>query len=180
MQDLSLHVLDIVENSINAGAKNIGISIREDRGKDLLTIEIADDGCGMNNAGLKKAVDPFWTTRETRRVGLGLSLFEQAAQMAGGALSIDSQAGVGTRVTASFQFSHIDRKPLGDMANTLLTLIVGNPAVEFSYSYQSDESDVVLNTREIKAQLGPVPIGSPEGISLLRRRLATVGTKARS
>ena len=180
MQDLSLHILDIVENSINAGAKNIEISIREDRARDLLTIEIADDGCGMNDGGLKKAADPFWTTRETRRVGLGLSLFEQAATMAGGTLSIDSQPGVGTRVTASFQFSHIDRKPLGDMANTLLTLIVGNPGVEFSYSYQNDESHVSLNTREIKARLGSVPIGSPEGISLLRRRLAKVGTESRS
>lgn len=178
MQDLSLHVLDIVENSIDAGASSVEISIREDRDKDLLSIEIADDGCGMNETVLKKAADPFWTTRETRRVGLGLSLFEQAAQMAGGTLKIDSQPEVGTRVTASFQSSHIDRKPLGELTNTLLTLIVAHPDMEFSYSYESDESKVSMNTKEIKARLGSVQIGSSEGISLLRRELANMRTKA--
>jgi DNA mismatch repair ATPase MutL len=178
MQDLSLHVLDIVENSIDAGAKNVEISIREDRERDVLTIEIADDGCGMNEAVLEKAADPFWTTRETRRVGLGLSLFEQAAQMAGGTLKIDSQPEVGTRVTASFQSSHIDRKPLGKLTNTLLTLIVAHSDVEFSYSYEGDESKVSMNTKEIKARLGSIQISSSEGISLLRKELANMRTKA--
>jgi anti-sigma regulatory factor (Ser/Thr protein kinase) len=178
MQDLSLHVLDIVENSIDAGAKNVEISIREDRERDVLTIEIADDGRGMTETVLKKAADPFWTTRETRRVGLGLSLLEQAARMAGGALKIDSRPGAGTTVTATFQHSHIDRKPLGNMADTLLTLIVAHPGVEFTYSHQSEESQVFLNTKEIKTQLSSAPLSSPEGISLLRKTLATMRTKA--
>lgn len=178
MQDLSLHVLDIVENSIDAGAKNVEISIREDRERDVLTIEIADDGRGMNEAVLKKAADPFWTTRTTRRVGLGLSLFEQAARMTGGAFTIDSRPGVGTTVTARFQHSHIDRKPLGDMADTLLTLIVSHPGVEFTYSYQSEESQVFLNTKEIKAQLSSASMSSREGIGLIRKTMATMRTKA--
>lgn len=178
MQDLSLHILDIVENSVDAGAKNIALSIREDREKDLLWVEVVDDGRGMSEAALNKATDPFWTTRQTRRVGLGLSLLEQAAKVAGGGLRIESQLGGGTTVKAWFQHSHIDRKPLGNVAESLLTLIVANPDVDFVYVRQDGGSEVLLDTKEIKAQLGSVRIGSPEGIGLLRKRLREAGVEA--
>lgn len=178
MQDLSLHILDVVENSIDAGAGNVEIAIREDRVKDRLTVEIADDGCGMDEAELKQATDPFYTTRQTRRVGLGLALFEQAARAAGGEMRVASQPGVGTTVTATFQRSHIDRKPLGDITGTLLTLIVAHPGVEFTYIHQDEESEVSFNTKEIKAQLGSLPLSSPEGLSVVRRGLESVRVKA--
>lgn len=171
MEDLSLHVLDIVENSIAAGAKHVVIWIRESRQEDLVSIEIVDDGRGMNEAVLQKATDPFFTTRTTRRVGLGLALFEQAARAAGGECKITSRCGAGTRVSALFQFSHVDRQPLGDMAGTLLTLVVGNPQMEFNYRYQTDDSDVSFSTAEIKAELDGTPIHSPAGIAAVRKSL---------
>ena len=171
MEDLSLHILDIVENSIAAGAKHVIIWIRESQREDLVSIEIIDDGSGMEEAVLQKAADPFFTTRTTRRVGLGLALFEQAAKAAGGECKIASRCGAGTRVSAQFQFSHVDRQPLGDMAGTLLTLVVGNPQMEFSYRYQTDDSDVSFSTAEIKAKLHGTPICSPAGIAAVRKSL---------
>lgn len=136
MEDLSLHILDIVENSIAARAKRIEIKITEDVKEDMLTVEIADDGQGMDAETLKKAMDPFFTTRTTRRIGLGLSLLGQAARESGGGIQIESKLGKGTRVKATFGYSHIDRKPFGDMEATLKTLIVGNPEVDFIYEYK--------------------------------------------
>ena len=169
MEDLSLHVLDIAENSIAAGAKRVDIRVRESRREDLLSIEISDDGRGMNEDMLHKATDPFFTTRTTRRVGLGLSLFEQAAKRAGGEFKIASSPGVGTKVTGVFQLSHVDRQPLGDMNDTLLALVVGNPQIEFTYLHQSDDSETSFSTKELKAGLGGVPVHSPEGISAVRK-----------
>jgi anti-sigma regulatory factor (Ser/Thr protein kinase) len=174
MEDLSLHVLDIAENSIAAGAQHVEIRVRESQREDRLSIEIIDDGRGLSEDMLQKATDPFFTTRTTRRVGLGLSLFEQAAKRAGGKFEIASGPGAGTKVTGVFQYSHVDRQPLGDMNETLLALVVGNPQVEFSYLHQSDGSEVSFSTKEIKAQLGDTPIGSPQGISAVRKSLEKV------
>jgi anti-sigma regulatory factor (Ser/Thr protein kinase) len=174
MEDLSLHVLDIAENSIAAGAQHVEIRVKESRQDDLLSIEITDDGRGMGEDMLPKATDPFFTTRTTRRVGLGLSLFEQAAKRAGGEFKIASSPGAGTKVTGVFQYSHVDRQPLGDMNETLLALVVGNPQIEFTYLHQSDDSNVSFSTKEIKTQLGDVPIGSPQGISAVRKSLEKV------
>lgn len=171
MEDLSLHLLDIVENSVAAGAKRVDIRVRESRQEDLLSIEIKDDGCGMKEEMLEKATDPFFTTRTVRRVGLGLSLFEQAAKAAGGECRITSRPGTGTSVIGLFQYSHVDRQPLGDMAETLLALIVANPQMEFTYRYQTDDSDVTVSTAEIKAQLQGTPIPSPAGIATVRKSL---------
>jgi len=112
MQDLSLHILDIIENSINAGAKRVEIMINEDLEKDILSIEIKDNGEGIDRETLEKVLDPFYTTRTTRRVGLGLSLLSQSAKEAEGDISIKSEKGVGTAVHAYFKHSHIDRRPL--------------------------------------------------------------------
>ena len=179
MEDLSLHVLDIAENSIAAGAQHVEIRVRESRKNDRLGLEIIDDGHGMSEEMLQKATDPFVTTRTTRRVGLGLSLFEQAAKRAGGEFRIASTPGVGTKVTGVFQYSHVDRQPLGDMNATLLALIIGNPQIEFTYWYETDDSHVAFSTEEIKAQLGEIPIGSSQGISVVRESLEKVKERGR-
>ena len=148
MEDLSLHILDIAENSISASAKRIEIRIDEDEAKDLLTIEIKDDGKGMDEQTLQKVLDPFFTTRTTRRVGLGLSLLAQAARETDGDLELDSRNGEGTTVRASFRFSHPDRKPMGDIDETIRTLVVGYPGVDFLYEHRKNDSIYRFDTRE--------------------------------
>jgi anti-sigma regulatory factor (Ser/Thr protein kinase) len=180
MEDLSLHVLDIAENSIAAGAQHVQIRVQESRQDDLLSIEIIDDGRGMSEDMLQKATDPFFTTRTTRRVGLGLSLFEQAAKRAGGEFKIACSPGAGTKVTGVFQLSHVDRQPLGDMNETLLALVVGNPQIEFTYLHQTDDSEISFSTNEIETQLGDIPINSPRGISAVRKSLEEVREQVNS
>jgi signal transduction histidine kinase len=148
MEDLSLHILDIAENSITASAKRIEIRIEEDQAKDLLTIEIKDDGKGMDEQVLKKVLDPFFTTRTTRRVGLGLSLLAQAARETDGNLELDSRNGEGTTVRASFRLSHPDRKPMGDILETIRTLVIGHPEIDFMYEHKKNDSIYHFDTRE--------------------------------
>ena len=150
MEDLSLHILDIVENSIRAHAKKIEIKIIEEKKKDLLTIEIIDDGKGMDKKKLKNVLDPFFTTKNTRRVGLGLSLLVQSAEESGGSIIIESKPGQGTKVKAVFGYSHIDRKPLGDVNKSLKVLIAANPDINFIYEYQKDNANYYLDTKGIK------------------------------
>jgi anti-sigma regulatory factor (Ser/Thr protein kinase) len=171
LEDLSLHVLDIVENSIVAGAKNIEIKVLADIKKDLLAITIIDDGAGMDKDVLAKVLDPFVTTKQNRRIGLGLPLFAEAAKMAGGNISIKSKKGEGTEITAHFQYKHIDRKPLGDMVETIITLIVGNPEINLRYMYKKNGKNCFLDTKELKAKLGEVPINSLQGIKRIRELL---------
>lgn len=151
MEDLSLHILDIAENSVRAGADLIRIIINEDTAKDLLEIEIEDNGRGMSAEELKKALNPFYTTKENKKTGLGLSLFSEAARLAGGNLTIRSQEKEGAKIRAVFQFSHIDRKPLGNIRETLETLIMGNPDVDFVYQHSKDDKKIFLDTREIRS-----------------------------
>ncbi len=150
-----MHILDVVENSVMAGASAIGISINEDIEKDLLSIEIEDNGSGMDEATVKKVLDPFYTTRTTRRVGLGLPLLAQAARETGGDIEISSEPGKGTRIRASFQHSHIDRKPLGDMEETLVTLIAGHPEIHFTYEHRDGETSFRLDTDEMRKTSNP-------------------------
>lgn len=171
MQDLSLHILDVVENSITAGAKNIEISVSEDLAKDLLSIEIRDDGKGMDQEFAERVLDPFVTTRKERKVGLGLSLFAETARMSNGHLSIRSDAQGGTRVKALFQHSHIDRKPLGDLGSTLTTLIAGNPRIDFVYCHVKDGMKFFLDSKELKAQLKSQSLASSEGRKAVREKL---------
>jgi len=148
MEDLSLHILDIAENSITASAKRIEIRIDEDQAKDLLTIEIKDDGKGMDEQTLKKVLDPFFTTRTTRRVGLGLPLLAQAARESDGKIELDSRPGGGTTIRAYFRYSHLDRKPMGDIDETLRTLVVGHPEIDFLYEHKKNNSIYRFDTRE--------------------------------
>ncbi len=168
MQELSLHILDVAENGIIAGADLIEIAVEEDTRDDRLKITIRDNGRGMEPEFLARVLDPFVTTRTTRIVGLGLSMFQQTAQAAEGDLTLDSSPGRGTTVVVRMRHGHIDRKPLGDMAATITTLIEGNPSVDFVYSHWKDGKDYRLDTREIRAELEEIPLNHPEVIQLVR------------
>lgn len=162
MTDLSLHVLDIANNSIRANADLIEISIHIHSEMDTLEIIISDNGCGMTEEELARVEDPFFTTRTTRNVGLGIPFFKQAALCAGGSFTIHSVKGVGTAVTASFGLSHIDRLPLGDMNSTIHTLITLNTQIDFIYTYSYDMDQFQLDTRQFREILGEIPFHTPE------------------
>lgn len=162
MRELSLNVLDIAQNSISAGATLIEIEIREDTAGRLLTIRIADDGCGMTPEKLKSVADPFYTTRTTRKVGMGIPLFRMAAEMTGGGFEITSEPGKGTTVTALFHTDHVDFIPLGDICSTVTMLICMNPGLDFRYCRQKDEKEFTMDTRELRQMLDGVPLDTPE------------------
>lgn len=162
MKELSLHILDIVQNSLAAKATLIMISIVENLQEDRYSIIIDDNGTGMSEEDVKKALNPFYTTRKTRKVGLGLSLLQANAQSCNGDLKINSQVGKGTKVEVFFQLSHIDRAPLGDITSTLLTLLTGFPYIDFVYKHRINEKKVELDTRKIKDILGEIPLDNLE------------------
>ena len=174
MEELSLHILDIVENSVAAGADRIEIRIEEDLIKDDLSIEINDNGIGMDEEIKKKALDPFYTTKTVRRFGFGLSLLAEAAKAASGSFSIESKKGRGTKVRAAFQHSHIDRQPMGDMGQTMVTLILGNPEIDFLYVHKKNSKTYTLDTSLWKAQLGDIPLYAPEILKLLKEDLKNI------
>ncbi len=138
MEDISLHILDVAENALNAGASRIEIRIVEGSKEDLMKIEIKDNGCGMDEQMVSQVLDPFYTTKAGKRVGLGLPLLAQAAKEAGGNMKIQSHPNKGTMICATFQLSHPDLKPLGDMFETLATLTCAHPGVEFIFEHQRD------------------------------------------
>lgn len=169
MLQLSLHILDIANNSVKAGSKLIEINVCEDINANLLSIIIKDDGCGMDKEFLDDVTNPFKTTRTTRKVGMGISLFKAAAENAGGHLTIESEKGVGTVVKTTFVYNHIDRQPLGDMGETMVSLISGNETIDFLYTHKVNGKSFVLDTREIKEILGgEVSLGSPEIVIWLK------------
>jgi len=169
MQDLSLHILDIAENGIMAGATLIEIDISEDVGRDLLQITIKDNGYGMDEETLRGATDPFVTSRSTRRVGMGLPLLKQAAEETGGGLRITSELGKGTEVVATFKESHIDRRPLGDMGATLTALIMRAPDLDVVYRSNLRQQEVAVDTRSMRKELGnAMRIDDPAVIRLIQ------------
>ncbi len=174
LRELALHILDLVENSIAAGATRVTIEVIEDAPADRLTIRVADNGRGMDADLAARVADPFVTTRTTRRVGLGLPFLKQAAELCNGALIIDSAQGVGTTVTAVFQNSHIDRMPMGDLPGTILTLVVGNPQVDFVYRHVVDDKTFEFDTRPIKQELGEVALSEPKVIKYLKDALKEI------
>ena len=141
MEDLSLHILDIAENATRAGAKRIVIELLADPINDSLTLSIEDNGTGIDQETVNRVLDPFFTTKDNKSVGLGLSLLSQAAQQTGGQLKIDSKKGQGTKVTANFQLSHPDMIPIGDVFATMEVLIAGNPATQFILDYKTQDYD---------------------------------------
>jgi len=161
-------------NGVAAGARNIAIRIEETG--PVMTIRIQDDGCGMSPETVQKLSDPFYTTRTTRKVGMGVPLFTMAAQMTGGDVTIDSvqepAENHGTTVTAVFYTDHLDCVPLGDMNSSLITLIQGSPEIDFLYVHSTDQKEVRLDTREVRQQLGDdIPINTPEILDWLREYL---------
>lgn len=150
MDDISLHILDIAENGINAGAENIFIKIIEITKDDLLNIKITDDGKGMTEETIKKITDPFVTTRTTRKVGLGIPLLKLAAEMTGGGLEITSKEGEGTEVNIKFKLSHIDRQPLGNMIDTILAIFANESKVNLKYFHKKDNQKFEFESDEIK------------------------------
>lgn len=171
MQDISLHILDIVENSVAAQASWIEIRLSENKQRDRLTLEVIDNGIGMDEETQKKVLDPFFTSKTVRRFGLGLSLLSESARAAGGHLSITSKRGEGTRIKAVFQHSHIDRRPLGNIGETILTLVIGNPAIDFLYVHKKDRQRYVFDTRAIRSRLRDIPVSSLEGMRMIKEEL---------
>jgi signal transduction histidine kinase len=160
MRELSLHILDLLQNSLEAGATLVELVIEEDLAADQLVITVRDNGRGMDEATLAHVLDPFYTTRKTRQVGLGIPLFQAAAERCSGSLTITSQVGKGTVVKAVFQHSHIDRAPLGDMIGTLLAFVLGG-VCDLSYAHRVNDQQFTLNTAEIRAELGEVSLSHP-------------------
>lgn len=168
MEDLSLHILDIAENSIDAGAGRIEIKITDYMSKDRFMLEIKDNGRGMGEDTMKKIRDPFFTTKTVRRFGLGIPLLMQSAEECGGRFSIVSEQGRGTVVSAEFRRSHIDRKPLGDVGSTMMVLVGGHPEIDFSLVYERDGFSYRFDTAELKRELDGVSINLPEVLKLIR------------
>lgn len=176
MKELSMNVLDIAKNSVKAGASLIGISIQESDG--LLTLTITDDGCGMKDEMLRTVIDPFCTTRTTRKVGLGIPLLKLAAEQTGGEVRITSRhedeypETHGTEVVATFYQTHIDYTPMGDIVSTVTTLIQGSPEIDFTFLHVTDQFRVSLDTRELRGILGEeIPLGEPEIIRWIAQYL---------
>ncbi len=154
MVEISLHILDIAQNSIKASASLVEIEVIENVADNLLIVKITDNGCGMDEAFLKDVTNPFRTTRTTRKVGLGLSMFKSAAELTGGSFEITSRVGEGTSVTALFVHDSVDRQPLGDMAFTISTIIGGAPDIDYVYKHNYNGQSFDLDTRELRDALG--------------------------
>ena len=166
MKDLSLNLLDIAENSVKAGATLTQLLLTQEAG--ILTFQVVDDGCGMTEEILKGVVDPFYTTRTTRKVGLGLPLLRMAAEQTGGTMEVESRHfethpdNHGTTVTAVFHTDHIDCPPVGDMTATVTTLIQGHPDTDFLFRHADGDTEVELDTRELRQVLGDVSLAEFE------------------
>lgn len=170
MEDLSLHILDVAQNAVEAGARTVGILLREDPAGDTLLVEVSDDGRGMGPEAVRQALDPFFTTRTTRRVGLGLALLDQAARASGGEVRVESEPGRGTLVRATFGHGHVDRQPLGDVESTLLVLIAGNPEVAVRFRHEVAGRAWSLDSRRLEAELGE-RLAGPRGLRALRQAI---------
>ena len=162
LPEISLNVLDIAQNSIRAEANLIEIGVYIDRKADTLTVIINDNGCGMTAEQIAHVEDPFFTTRSTRKIGLGVPFFKMSAIITGGSFEITSEVKVGTKVKAVFVLSHIDRMPLGDINSTIHTLVTYNTNIDFVYTYEFDGQSFVLDTRQMREILGGVPLDAPE------------------
>ena len=161
MRELALHILDILQNSVEAGATRVELTVVEDRLADVLTITVNDNGRGMAAATVAQVLNPFYTSRQTRHVGLGLPLYAAAAERAGGALTIGSEPGRGTTVQATFQYSHPDRQPLGNLADTLLAFLLSEHAPDLHYRHHVNDTAFDFDTLDIRAALDGVPLAHP-------------------
>ncbi len=177
MQDISLHLLDIIENSVRAEARKIKIRVVINSQDNLLRLIIEDDGCGMDSETLYKAQNPFFTSKESRekKVGLGIPLFKQNAELTNGAFNITSEPKFGTVITVDFTLDHIDRMPLGNLKDTLLGAIIGHPEVDFYICLRNKdrgkEQSFHFDTAAIKEELGDIPLTYPDVIEYIDQSL---------
>jgi hypothetical protein len=171
MKELSLHLLDIAENSINAKADHITIVVEENSHNDRLILKVKDNGKGMTDKMVQKIVDPFVTERTTRKVGLGIPLLKAAAEMCNGFMEIHSQPGLGTELVVEFQRSHIDRMPLGDLAGSIIHLIVCNPQINWTFQYKVNEDIFEFDDKILKQVLEGIPLSDPIVLSYIRNEI---------
>jgi len=171
MKELSLHILDLVQNSIEAGAKNIYIEMKKDIDKQKLILRIQDDGRGIPPDILEELKNPFYTTRTTRKVGLGIPLFWEVVRNCGGDMNIVSEIGKGTSIYAEIPINCIDLPPVGDIPGTILSIIVTNPEVNLSLKFEKDNDTFVFSTKDLRQELGEISINSLEVISFLKNYL---------
>lgn len=173
MREIALHLLDIAENSAAADSRNVRIEVHEDLHQDLLSACVIDDGCGMDAETVQQVQDPFYTTRTTRKVGLGIPLLKLAAEQAEGRFSLQSEPGKGTKVEAIFHYSNIDRMPLGDLSSTFLAALISHPKIHWSFLYKVTDPDgnsgeFVLDDAELKNELGNLPMTEPDVLTFVR------------
>ncbi len=173
MREIALHLMDIAENSVAAESRNIRMDVLEDLQSDLLKVTLEDDGRGMSAETAQRVLDPFYTTRTTRKVGLGIPLLKLAAEQTGGGFTLESESGKGTKVVARFSHSHIDRMPLGDVGTSFLTLLVSYPQIHWVFTYQVKDrhgawNEFILDDEEIKSVLGDTSLTEPEVLKFLR------------
>ena len=173
MREIALHLLDIAENSAAAESKNISIHVQEDLFHDRLMASVVDDGRGMDAETAEKVQDPFYTTRTTRTVGLGIPLLKLAAEQAEGSFSLQSEPGNGTWVEAEFRHSHIDRMPLGDLSATFLTLLIAHPRIDWIFLYRVTDKNkqsrrFLFDSADLKEELGDISLTEPEVLTFLR------------
>ena len=162
MRELSLNVMDVAQNSVRADADLVRITVTESANDDNLTIRIADNGCGMTQEQVQQVIDPFFTTRTTRKVGLGVPLFKLSAEQTGGSFDIQSEKNVGTTTTATYVPSHMDMTPLGDINSTVKILIQCNPDIDFVFTHSTDNGSFTLDTRELREVLEGVSLDTPD------------------
>ena len=173
MREIALHLLDIAENSAAAESKNISVHVQEDLVHDRLMASVIDDGRGMDAATVEQVQDPFYTTRTTRSVGLGIPLLKLAAEQAEGSFSLESNPGKGAWVEAEFRHGHIDRMPLGDLSATFLTLLISHPQVDWTFLYRvtsgnTDSREFLFESADLKRELEDISLTEPEVLTFLR------------
>ena len=171
MPELILHILDLVENSVSAGAKEVSVEVEADQKADSLTIVVEDDGCGMSKEQERKSENPFFTTRTTRQTGFGVPFCSQAAKSTGGRFYIESEKGYGTKIKAVFGLSHIDRAPLGDINALVCDLISSYEEIEFRYRYSFNGNGFEFDTRKAKDILQIISLREPEVLKTIKNFL---------
>ncbi len=171
IDELSSHILDIVTNSVTAKAHNIRVCLEEDDTNSVFTMELTDDGLGMDAEMVQKVQDPFFSTKEGRKVGLGIPLLKATAETTGGSFLLESRRGKGTKIVASFDMRHPDLPILGNFKDTVFVLTVGNPDVNFLFKYKGNGHDFRLDTAEIKRELRGIPMNHPGVVSFLSKYL---------
>ena len=171
MRELSLNILDIAQNSIVAGATLTEIVVKENTKENTLLIGIYDNGCGMTAEQVRNVIDPFFTTRTTRKVGMGIPLFKMSCEQTGGKFAIESEKGVGTKINALYKTDSIDFTPLGDIASTIVTIVSMNADKEFLYRRVLDDKEFIFSTVEIKKILDGVPLSEPSVMNWIEEYL---------